>query len=173
MSLAAPVQPSGTSPTKPAAERSWRAATRRLFFGLSMLRSIRFQSTKAPIDRMLDLAVALGRDLGRGASVPDVPGSVAVAAAVREQDSWVALAPVHQVGVGGPVVGLAGRQRHADRQAVGDDAEADLKRIQVDEIWSFVHAKQKNVRTAKAAPADAGETWTWTAIGADTKLIPP
>lgn len=46
------------------------------------------------------------------------------------------------------------------------------KRIQVDEIWSFVYAKQKNVPTAKAAPPDAGDIWTWTAIDADTKLIP-
>jgi IS1 family transposase len=45
------------------------------------------------------------------------------------------------------------------------------KRVQVDEIWSFTYAKQKNVATAKAAPADAGDTWTWTAIEADTKLI--
>ncbi len=45
------------------------------------------------------------------------------------------------------------------------------KRVQVDEIWSFTYAKQKNVATAKAAPADAGDTWTWTAIDADTKLI--
>jgi IS1 family transposase len=45
------------------------------------------------------------------------------------------------------------------------------KRIQVDEIWSFTYAKQKNVATAKAAPADAGDTWTWTAIDADSKLI--
>jgi IS1 family transposase len=46
------------------------------------------------------------------------------------------------------------------------------KRIQVDEIWAFVYAKQKNVPTAKAAPANAGDVWTWTAIDADTKLIP-
>jgi IS1 family transposase len=46
------------------------------------------------------------------------------------------------------------------------------KRIQVDEIWAFVYAKQKNVATAKAAPANAGDVWTWTAIDADTKLIP-
>jgi IS1 family transposase len=46
------------------------------------------------------------------------------------------------------------------------------RRIQVDEIWSFVYAKQKNVATAKAAPANAGDVWTWTAIDADTKLIP-
>ena len=45
-------------------------------------------------------------------------------------------------------------------------------RIQVDEIWSFTYAKQKNVKRAKAAPAAAGDTWTWTAIDADTKLIP-
>ena len=45
------------------------------------------------------------------------------------------------------------------------------RRIQVDEIWSFTYAKQKNVPTAKAAPADAGDTWTWTAIEAETKLI--
>jgi IS1 family transposase len=44
-------------------------------------------------------------------------------------------------------------------------------RIQVDEIWSFTYAKQKNVATAKAAPDGAGDTWTWTAIEADTKLI--
>ena len=46
------------------------------------------------------------------------------------------------------------------------------KRIQVDEIWAFVYAKQKNVPMAKAAPANAGDVWTWTAIDADTKLIP-
>lgn len=45
------------------------------------------------------------------------------------------------------------------------------KRIQVDEIWSFIYAKQKNVSAAKAAPADAGDVWTWTAIEADSKLI--
>lgn len=45
------------------------------------------------------------------------------------------------------------------------------KRIQVDEIWSFTYAKQKNVATAKAAPDGAGDTWTWTAIDADSKLV--
>ena len=46
------------------------------------------------------------------------------------------------------------------------------KRIQVDEIWSFTYAKQKNVAGAKAAPEGAGDTWTWTAIDAETKLVP-
>jgi lambda repressor-like predicted transcriptional regulator len=45
------------------------------------------------------------------------------------------------------------------------------KRVQVDEIWSFTYAKQKNVVTAKAAPQGAGDTWTWTALDADSKLI--
>ena len=57
--------------------------------------------------------------------------------------------------------------------AYHDEHVRDLtsKRIQVDEIWSFTYSKQKNVATAKAAPEHAGDTWTWTAIDADTKLI--
>ena len=44
--------------------------------------------------------------------------------------------------------------------------------VQGDEVWSFTYAaKQKNVATAKAAPQEAGDTWTWTALDADTKLI--
>jgi IS1 family transposase len=42
-------------------------------------------------------------------------------------------------------------------------------RIQCDEIWSFVGAKQKNVEAAKSEPE--GDVWTWTAIDADSKLI--
>src|ERR1700730_7087844 len=45
------------------------------------------------------------------------------------------------------------------------------KRVQVDEIWAFCYAKAKNVEEAKAAPAEAGDIWTWTAICADTKLV--
>ena len=54
-----------------------------------------------------------------------------------------------------------------------DEHVRDVKvsRVQVDEIWSFTYAKAKNVQAAKAAPEDAGDTWTWTAIDADTKLI--
>lgn len=46
------------------------------------------------------------------------------------------------------------------------------KRLQCDEIWSFVYAKARNVAHAKAAPEGAGDAWTWTAIDADTKLVP-
>ena len=53
-----------------------------------------------------------------------------------------------------------------------DKALWDLpcQRIQVDEIWAFIYAKEKNVTRAKAAPPEAGDVWTWTAICADTKL---
>lgn len=45
------------------------------------------------------------------------------------------------------------------------------KRLQVDEIWSFVGAKEKNASVEQKA-AGMGDIWTWTAICADTKLIP-
>ena len=44
-------------------------------------------------------------------------------------------------------------------------------RIQCDEIWAFNYCKQRTVTSAKAAPADAGDIWTWTGIDADSKLI--
>lgn len=44
-------------------------------------------------------------------------------------------------------------------------------RVQVDEIWSFIYAKQENVASAKEAPEGAGDTWTWTALDADSKLV--
>lgn len=44
------------------------------------------------------------------------------------------------------------------------------KRVQVDEIWSFVYSKQKNV--PEGMEGEAGDVWTWTAIDADTKLVP-
>lgn len=57
--------------------------------------------------------------------------------------------------------------------SIHDETVRDVKasRVQCDEIWSFCHAKEKNVATAKAAPEGAGDVWTWTAIDADTKLI--
>ena len=45
------------------------------------------------------------------------------------------------------------------------------KRIQCDEIWSFVGAKQKNVPSDKKGQWGIGDVWTWTGICADTKLI--
>ena len=45
------------------------------------------------------------------------------------------------------------------------------KRVQADEIWSFTYAKHANVEKEKKALVDAGGTWTWTALDADSKLI--
>lgn len=55
-----------------------------------------------------------------------------------------------------------------------DEAFRNLKlnRIQCDEIWAFVYAKQKNVTVEMLEDRHAGDAWTWTAIDAETKLIP-
>src|ERR1039457_4937361 len=44
-----------------------------------------------------------------------------------------------------------------------------VRRLQCDEIWSFVGAKQKNASPEKKDEG-WGDVWTWTAIDADTKL---
>jgi len=46
------------------------------------------------------------------------------------------------------------------------------KRIQCDEIWSFVHAKQKNApKSERSGDPTIGDCWTWTAIEAESKLL--
>ena len=46
------------------------------------------------------------------------------------------------------------------------------KRVQCDEIWSFVYAKAKNVTPEIAEKVQgAGDVWTWVAMDADTKLV--
>ncbi len=44
------------------------------------------------------------------------------------------------------------------------------ERVQCDEIWSFVYAKQKNVPEHKRD--EAGDVWTWVSLDSDTKLVP-
>jgi IS1 family transposase len=46
------------------------------------------------------------------------------------------------------------------------------KRIQCEEVWSFVYAKQKNVPEEHRDEFGYGDVWTWTALDADTKLVP-
>jgi IS1 family transposase len=46
------------------------------------------------------------------------------------------------------------------------------KRLQCDEIWSFCYAKAKNVPEEKRGQFGYGDVWTWTAIDAETKLVP-
>ena len=47
-----------------------------------------------------------------------------------------------------------------------------LKRLQCDEIWSFVGCKQKNAVTTEHMRKGWGDVWTWTALDAETKLVP-
>jgi len=75
---------------------------------------------------------------------------------------------VHKVTVA-KLMNDAGRALRAYQDA--DFVNLNAKRVQIDEIWSFTYAKQKNVPTAKAAPEGAGDTWTWTGIDADSKLV--
>lgn len=46
------------------------------------------------------------------------------------------------------------------------------KRLQIDEIWSFCYAKKKNVPEKYKGQFGYGDVWTFTAIDADTKLVP-
>jgi len=46
------------------------------------------------------------------------------------------------------------------------------KKIQCDEIWSFCYAKEQNVPEEMQGQFGFGDVWTWTALDADTKLVP-
>ena len=62
-------------------------------------------------------------------------------------------------------------------QACADYQDATLRdltcqTIQCDEIWAFCHSKAKNVPLDKQGEFGYGDVWTWTAIDADSKLVP-
>ena len=63
----------------------------------------------------------------------------------------------------------AGKACHAHHHAHVRNLNSKL--IQVDEIWSFVYAKAKNVAQAAKPPAWAGSIWTWTAMDAEARLL--
>src|SRR3989475_12745104 len=46
------------------------------------------------------------------------------------------------------------------------------RRIQCDEIWSFVYAKAKHLPEKYKGAVGYGDVWTWTALDAETKLVP-
>jgi IS1 family transposase len=48
----------------------------------------------------------------------------------------------------------------------------NCKKLQCDEIWSFVYAKDENVPKEHSGKFGYGDVWTFTAIDADTKLVP-
>src|SRR2546430_14244154 len=57
---------------------------------------------------------------------------------------------------------------HMDR----DLRDLTCERIQVDEIWSFVYSKQKNVPMDKKGDPGIGDVWVWVALDPVTKLVP-
>ncbi len=50
--------------------------------------------------------------------------------------------------------------------------DLDCKLIQADEIWTFCRAKERNVPEKHRGEPGWGDTWTWVAIDADSKLVP-
>ena len=48
--------------------------------------------------------------------------------------------------------------------------DLECKRVQADEIWSFIGSKEKNT-TTEAKEDGKGDVWTWVGIDADTKLV--
>jgi hypothetical protein len=81
------------------------------------------------VDGMLDQPVAFGWDFrSAAASAHIVADRIAVIATIAEQNVGIAVAFGHQVGIGGAVVGLAGRQNHADGQALAVGAKVDFGR---------------------------------------------
>ena len=59
----------------------------------------------------------------------------------------------------------------ADYQAA-ELVDLPCRTIQCDEIWAFCYSKQKNVPEQHRGTYGYGDVWTWTAICADTKLVP-
>lgn len=48
----------------------------------------------------------------------------------------------------------------------------NCKKVQCDEIWSFIGSKAKNVSPEKEGIFGYGDVWTWVSMDADTKLVP-
>ena len=52
-----------------------------------------------------------------------------------------------------------------------DPPQTYVQRLQLNEIWSFVYSKARNVPQEKQGQFGRGDVWTWTAMCADSKLI--
>lgn len=48
--------------------------------------------------------------------------------------------------------------------------ELSTKRVQMDEIWSFIHSKERKVQQKNWGKRH-GDSWTWVAMDADSKLV--
>jgi IS1 family transposase len=83
-----------------------------------------------------------------------------------------------------PITRITGVSVHTVLKLLADVGEAcqryqdeylrglNCRRVQCDEIWSFVGMKEKQARRKADRPENVGDVWTWTAIDADTKLVP-
>ncbi len=82
-------------------------------------------------------------------------------------------ATVRMTGVSKPTVLKLIRDLGTACAAHHDEHVRGLKpeHVHCDETWSFVYCKQKRVAGARAAPAGAGDAWTWTALDSDSKLM--
>src|SRR5205085_11423982 len=62
----------------------------------------------------------------------------------------------------------------AASESYQDQVLRDLpcRNVQVDEIWAYCYSKQKNVPQEHRGTFGYGDVWTFTAIDADTKLVP-
>jgi len=93
---------------------------------------------------------------------------VAIISMLAEGSSICAISRI--TGVHGDTIGRLALRIGQACQRIMDEKMRGLtcKQIEVDEIWGFVGAKQKNANRAGAY----GDVWTFIALDADTKLIP-
>ncbi len=96
---------------------------------------------------------------------------VAVIAAITEGCSLRSTA--RMTGVDRETVGTLLARVGEGCEALLNDTMVNLpcKRLELDELWAFVGKKQRHVKATEDA-SRVGDTWTWLAIDAETKLVP-
>ncbi|HVT61023.1 MAG TPA: IS1 family transposase [Thermoanaerobaculia bacterium] len=106
------------------------------------------------------------------ANVLSTPKRVQIVSALIEGMSVRATA--RMVGVSKDTVGKLSMELGEACIRYMDETLRDLpcKRLQVDEVWGFCYSKQKNVPAAKVGQFGYGDVWAFTAVDAETKLIP-
>lgn len=50
--------------------------------------------------------------------------------------------------------------------------ELPMRRLQIDEMWSFIHGRSRNVEPESRQARRNGDTWIWTSFDPDSKLVP-
>src|SRR2546423_10300942 len=50
--------------------------------------------------------------------------------------------------------------------------DLECERLEIDEIWTFVYAKKRNVPAELRGERGIGDVWTFVALDAETKLVP-